>query len=76
MRVPERATAGTSNGTSLTACPVVIANSEVKLGADLADAGIPGPCHHTHLSVEIAVRVVELRMVEQVEEIGADFESF
>ncbi len=47
--------------------------SEIKLGADLPDAGISRGGHHAHLAIEIAVRVSELCMIEDVKEFGFDF---
>lgn|SRR6185503_5703038 len=48
--------------------------SEDELGAELPDARISGRAHHTHIAIEIAVRVIELRMVEDVEELSTDLE--
>ena len=51
----------------------VLNNSEVELGAELPDARISRLGYHTHLAVQVTIRVVELRMVEEVKEFCLNF---
>src|SRR5262245_16016016 len=46
--------------------------SEVELGAKLSNAWIPRLGDHAHLAIQVAVWVLELRMVEEVKEFGSN----
>ena len=65
-------------GTSIPACPTRHYSSKVEFRADLPDARIPSRGHLAHRvaeDAEIAVRVIELGVIEDVKELCAYFKG-
>ena len=49
----------------------MVKKSEVKLGAELPDAGISRRSDLPHVAIQVAIWVIELSMVEEVKEFSS-----